>query len=283
MTPTRCYTALVTPFKEGNLDEDALIDLIQHQINGGIHGLVLCGTTGELPLLNDEEYKRILEVGIKASNSKCHIIAGVGSPSTNKAIHQAKIAQEIGVAGLLVMTPYYVKATQDGVYEHFKSIHDSVNLPIIVYSNPGRTGFEIDEDLLENLVKLVRIVGIKDSPTHITRIEKLGEKFKDSDFAYICGDDGLIDHFITHHAKGWISVISNLYPKESVVSIQQDNDEAFKKIKRKISELVAKSPNPVPIKYALSSILGLCREDVRLPLLPLSQQDKDKIDQVLKK
>ncbi len=265
MNQKKCYTALITPFKNGNLDEEALVGLLKYQEDQGIDGIVLCGTTGEVDLVSSAEYARILELGCKTVSIP--IIAGVGSPSTQRSIDMAQVAQSMGVHSLLAVTPYYVIPTKEGVLAHFTAIHEATTLPLIVYSNPRRTGFEIPEDLLDGLLKLKRVVGLKDSTSDLPRIQKLGAKFKGTSFSYICGEDSQIDAFLDVGATGWICVISNLYPKECT-SILQGNTEP--KVGQMLESLVLGAPNPVPIKHAVSHILGVCSPEVRLPLLPLT-------------
>lgn len=270
MNPIGCYTALITPFKEGILDKSAFSNLISAQINGNIAGIVVGGTTGELDLLDDGEYEQVVEIAVKTAAKKVPIIVGVANPSTNKAVNMARIAQWLGVDGLLALTPYYVRPTNDGVLAHFKAIHEATNLPITVYSNPRRTNFEIDESILQEIIKMDRIVGLKDSTTDLNRIMKFS-RFQNDKFSYICGEDAAIDAFIKAEAKGWISVISNLYPKKCVEVMQ---GAPSSHIQKAVETLNVSSPNPVPIKFAISHFLKLCQEDVRLPLLPLTPKEK---------
>ncbi len=276
MNPIGCYTALITSFKEGILDEAAFADLVRAQIQGNISGIVVGGTTGELDLLDDEEYMRIIQIAVKTAAKKIPIIAGVANPSTNKAINMARMAQNLGVDGLLALTPYYVRPTDQGVLEHFKAIHEATNLPITVYSNPRRTNFEIDEELLQEIIKMERIVGLKDSTTDQDRIAKFSQAFQNNKFSYICGEDSAVETFTQHGAKGWISVISNLFPKECS---QMMNNTSSLIVKKSVEILNVSSPNPVPIKFAVSHFLKLCQEDVRLPLLPLDAKEREKIIQ----
>ena len=269
MNNKKCYTALITPFKNGQLDEDALIKILQFQEQQGIDGIVLCGTTGEVDLVNINEYARILELGVQTV--KIPIIAGVGSPSTIRSVEMALMAQKIGVHTLLAVTPYYVVPTSEGIFAHYQAIHDATNLPLIVYSNPRRTGFEIGEHLLEDILKLERVVGMKDSTSDQDRIQKIGSKFQGTSFEYICGEDSKIDSFLEAGARGWVCVISNLYPKECA-DIMQGGEHP--KVALTLESLVLGAPNPVPIKYAVNHLLKLCDDEVRLPLLPLTLEQK---------
>jgi 4-hydroxy-tetrahydrodipicolinate synthase len=274
MNPIGCYTALITPFKEGILDVDAFVDLIHAQIRANIAGIIIGGTTGELHLLDDNEYATILEIAVKTAAKKVPIIAGVANPSTSKAVNMSRTAQNLGVDGLVALTPYYVRPTNNGVLEHFKAIHEATNLPITVYSNPRRTNFEIGEELLQEIIKMERIVGLKDSTTDAIRITKLCSRFQSNKFSYICGEDAAIDTFINAGSKAWISVISNLSPEECVKIMQ---GASSLHIQKTVETLNVPSPNPVPIKFAVSHFLKLCQEDVRLPLLPLTQEEKVRI------
>lgn len=263
-------TALITPFKNYEIDLRALEKLINHQINGGIKEVVIAGSTGESPTLSFEEYKDLIKASIQYSTGKLSIIAGCSSSSTRSSIQMAKAAERIGATGLMCSPPPYNKPSQAGLYEHFKMIHDNTNLPIMLYAAPGRTGVDFNDDTLFKLARLPRIVALKDCGGDLERplrlLNKLGNKL-----TVLSGDDPITLSYNAQGAKGLVSPISNLFPKE----IKQIQDLWFSgKTAEALEAQVKLMPlykalfietNPIAIKYA-ASLLGLCEAELRLPL-----------------
>lgn len=263
-------TALITPFKNNEIDYNALQKLINHQIDGGIKAIVIAGSTGEAPTLSFEEYKNLIKAAIEYSSGKLTIIAGCSSSSTQLSIQMAKLAEELGADGLMCSPPPYNKPTQAGLYEHFKLIHDNTNLPIMLYAAPGRTGIDFNDDTLCKLSQLPRIVAIKDCSGDLERplrlLNKLGDKL-----TILSGDDPVTLSYNAQGAKGLVSPISNLFPKE----IKKIQDLWFSGKTAEALEAQIKlidlykalfiETNPIAIKYA-ASLLGLCEAELRLPL-----------------
>lgn len=281
-------TALITPFKNGEVDYDAFEKFVQWQIQEGSHGLVPSGTTGESPTLNYDETKRIFELcvrTVKASGKKCPVIAGTGSNATSEAIELSRIAQEAGADAILSVAPYYNKPTQEGLYAHFKAIHDSTDLPIILYNVPGRSIVEISVDTVLRLAELPRIAGLKDATADISRTNLIMQSVKDN-FSILSGEDGLAGGYLAQGAKGCISVTSNVAPKlcADLQNAWTANDlKTFAAIQEKLAPLnkaLFIESNPSPIKYACSA-LGLCSDEVRLPLLPASKMARAAVDNAM--
>ena len=281
--------ALITPFANGAVDYKAFEKFISWQIDQGSHGLVPSGTTGESPTLDYEETKLIFEVcvqTVKASGKKVPVIAGTGSNSTREGIELTRIAQDAGADAILTVAPYYNKPTQDGLYAHFKAIHDSTDLPVILYNVPGRTMVEISIDTVLRLAELPRVVGLKDATSDVTRTTQLRAHIK-KDFSLLSGEDGLAGAYLAQGADGCISVTANVAP--ALCAQLQDawvsgDIDSFTAIQLKLSALnraLFVESNPTPIKYACSA-LGLCTDEVRLPLLPASTSARAIIDDAMK-
>lgn len=283
------YTALITPFKEGKVDDEAFCSLIEWQVAEGTHGLVPCGTTGESPTLDHNEHNRVVELCVKAAGGRVPVIAGTGSNSTAEAIMMTKHAESVGADGALVMTPYYNKPTQEGLFRHFKAIHDATKIPIVLYNIPGRSVVDIKDETLERLVELPRIAAIKDATSDLSRplslAKILREKNRD-DFCQLSGEDGTAVDFNENGGVGCISVTANIAPK-LCAEIQQaclsgDFDKA-REIQEKlmpVHEVMFCETNPQPVKYA-AHLKGLCTAETRLPLISPSDEHKEKIRSVL--
>ena len=207
-------TALITPLKNGEIDEKAFQDFVEWQIKQGSHGLVPCGTTGESPTLTHQEHERVIDLCVEAANKRVPVIAGTGSNSTDEAISLTKFSKESGADAALVVTPYYNKPTQEGLYQHFKSINDSCDLPIIIYNIPGRSVVDINIETMTKLAKLKNIIGVKDSSNDLTR-PLLTAKNITKNFCQISGEDGTIVPFLSQGGQGCISVTANIAPKMS--------------------------------------------------------------------
>ena len=284
---TGTYTAIVTPFRNGALDEAALERLIKMQIKGGVDGIVPVGTTGESPTLDYEEHVRVIELAVQFANGKLKVLAGTGGNSTSEAIYLTKAAEDAGADGSLQVAPYYNKPTQEGLFQHFSSIAVATQLPIVLYSVPGRCGIEIGVDTVKRLAAANKnIVGIKEAGGSADRVSQLraalGQKFK-----ILCGDDSLTLPFMSVGADGVISVASNVIPREvsrMVNAFASGRISEAQKLHAKFYPLFKDlfiETNPVPVKAALA-LMGLMNEEYRLPLVPMSAKNKDVLRDTLK-
>lgn len=264
------YTALITPFRDGKVDEDALRKLVCRQIDGGIHGLVPCGTTGESATLSKAEHKQVFRAVIEEAKGRVPVVAGVGTNDTAKSIVLSEVAKEAGADGLLIVVPYYSKPSQAGVEAHFRAIIEAVPLPTVLYDVPGRSVITLEIETLARLCDLDAVVAIKDASGNVMRAQRqfvrLGERV-----AILCGDDGLTVPMMSIGAVGVISVTSNAFPAEvaNVVNLASDGrwDEARLAHLRLLPthESMFVEPNPGPVK-ALMASAGWIEPEVRLPL-----------------
>ena len=273
--------ALVTPFKNNSLDEEGYISLIHHHIKSGTTGIVPAGTTGESPTLSHEEHQRVIELCVRESNGKIPIIAGTGSNSTKEAISLTKYAEKIKADAALVVTPYYNKPTQEGLYQHYKAINDNSSIPIIIYNIPSRSVVDMSVDTMARLYELKNIVGVKDATGDLNRVDEQKKKMG-SDFIQLTGNDDNAFEFNKREVVGAISVSANVaaklfseFQKLSVSKNYNDLKEAKKldKILQPIHTGLFVESNPCPAKYALS-LLNLCTEEVRLPLVKITDESK---------
>ena len=280
------HTALITPFKGGQIDEESFRSFIDFQISEGIHGLVPVGTTGESPTLSHEEHKLAVELCVQQADKRVPIIAGTGSNNTEEAIDLTRHAESAGADAALVVTPYYNKPTQKGLYSHFEAISKSTKLPIIIYNIPGRSIVDMSTETMKSLFKIENIVGVKDATSNIPRVYEsktvIGENFNQ-----LTGDDATTLAFMTYGGHGSISVTSNIAPKLCSQFMQlclgKDFAEAAK-INDKLMPLnhaLFVESSPGPVKYAASK-LGLCGEEIRLPLTLISDETKVLVDKALK-
>tara|TARA_Y100000590_G_C15482702_1_gene924630 strand:+ start:13 stop:897 length:885 start_codon:yes stop_codon:yes gene_type:complete len=277
--------ALITPFKNNKLDEDCYISLIHHHLKNGTNGLVPAGTTGESPTLNHKEHERVIELCVKESNGKIPVIAGTGSNSTEEAISLTKHAETVGADAALVVTPYYNKPTQEGLYQHFKAINDNCSIPIIIYNIPPRSVVDMSVDTMARLFELKNIVGVKDATGDLNRVDQQRKKMG-PDFIQLSGEDGTALEFNNRGGVGCISVTANVASKlcsefqESSLSKNNSNLLAkAKEINEKLTPLhkaLFIESSPSPVKYA-ASLLNLCSEDVRLPLVKISEDTKKSV------
>ena len=277
--------ALITPFKNNKLDEDCYISLIHHHLKNGTNGLVPAGTTGESPTLNHKEHERVIELCVKESNGKIPVIAGTGSNSTEEAISLTKHAESVGADAALVVTPYYNKPTQEGLYQHFKAINDNCSIPIIIYNIPPRSVVDMSIDTMARLFELKNIVGVKDATGDLNRVDQQRKKMG-PDFIQLSGEDGTALEFNNRGGVGCISVTANVASKlcsefqESSLSKNNSNLLAkAKEINEKLTPLhkaLFIESSPSPVKYA-ASLLNLCSEDVRLPLVKISEDTKKRV------
>ena len=276
--------ALITPFKNNELDEETYIKLINFHLENGTNGLVPAGTTGESPTLSHSEHEKVIELCINESNGKIPVIAGTGSNSTEEAISLTKHAEKAGADGALVVTPYYNKPTQEGLYQHYKAINDNTGLPIIIYNIPGRCVIDMSVDTMARLFELKNISGVKDATGDLNRLDQTIKKLG-PDFIQLTGEDGLAFEFNKRGGVGIISVTANIAPKlcsDMQKFSKSDSDNEIKEAERIDSLLqpVHKSlfaeSNPAPVKYA-AKLLGLCDDAVRLPLVKIMDETKLKV------
>ncbi len=276
--------ALVTPFKDNKLDEEAYIKLINLHLENGTNGLVPAGTTGESPTLSHTEHEKVIEICIKESNGKIPVIAGTGSNSTDEAIALTKHAERVGADGALVVTPYYNKPTQEGLYQHYKAINDKTSLPIIIYNIPGRCVIDMSVDTMARLFELKNIAGVKDATGDLNRLDQTITKLG-PEFIQLTGEDGLAYKFNKKGGVGIISVTANIAPKlcsdmQKFSKSKNPNElleaEKIDTILQPVHKALFVESNPAPVKYA-AKLLGLCDDAVRLPLVSIMEETKLKV------
>lgn len=278
--------ALVTPFKKGKVDEKALGDLIEWQIAQGTHGLVPCGTTGESATLTHEEHDRVIAFTINAAKGRVPVIAGTGSNSTDEAIALTKHAKKAGADGALMITPYYNKPTQEGLYRHYKAVADAVDLPIVLYNIPGRTSVNMLPATVARLASIKTIVAIKEGSGSLQQVSDILQACGDR-MTVLAGDDALALPMMALGGKGVITVTANIVPKnmaEMVDAFAVGKLKDAQKLHFKMSPLFAAlfyETNPIPVKEALG-MMGKCSSEVRLPLCPMATDTKEKLSRALK-
>src|SRR5579859_1871067 len=273
--------ALVTPFRDGEVDEDAFVRLVERQIAGGVHGLVPVGTTGESATLSHDEHRRVVELCVKTAAGRVPVVAGAGSNCTREAIELVRHAKTIGADAALVVTPYYNRPSQEGLYAHFAAIDDAVQLPVLVYNVPSRTAVDISNDTLARLAKLPNIVGIKDATGDLPRASQQRLQCGE-DWVMLSGNDDSALGYMAHGGHGCISVTANVAP-EQVSAFYNDalagrwqgalygQDRLIRLHKALFSDA-----SPSPTKFALAH-LGLCAEDARLPIVPASDASRTEV------
>ena len=277
--------ALITPFKNNTLNEDVYRQLIHYHIKNGTNGIVPGGTTGESPTLSHDEHKKIIEIAVQECNGKIPVIAGTGSNSTSEAIELSKYAEKAGSDTLLVVTPYYNKPTQEGLYQHYKKINDNVGIPIIIYNIPSRSVIDMSVETMTRLYELKNIVGVKDATGDLNRVNQQ-LKAMGKEFIQLTGNDDNALEFNKRGGTGAISVTANIAAKlcsdfqNSCVNNYIDS-EKLNKILQPVHTAMFIESNPSPVKYA-ASLLGMCDPDVRLPLVQVKEETKKKISEALK-
>ncbi len=280
--------ALITPFKNNGLDEEAYIKLIHFHIDNGTNGLVPAGTTGESPTLSHNEHQRVIDLCIKESNGKIPVIAGTGSNSTEEAISLTTHAEKAGANGALIVTPYYNKPTQEGLYQHYKAINDKCGIPLIIYNIPGRSVIDMSVDTMARLFELKNIVGVKDATGDLDRVNQTLEKMG-KDFIQLTGNDDNAFEFNKRGGVGTISVTANIAPKlcsdfQKFSKSDTDNEmkeaERLDKILQPVHHSMFVESNPSPVKYA-AKLLGLCDDNVRLPLVKVTDTTKEIVKKAL--
>jgi 4-hydroxy-tetrahydrodipicolinate synthase len=272
------FTALVTPFKNGSVDEGAFRALIDWQIAEGTNGLVPVGTTGESPTLSHEEHREVVEWCIEQARGRVPVVAGAGSNSTKEAIALAQHAEKAGADAVLVVTPYYNKPTQEGLYRHFRAVNDAIGIPIIIYNIPPRSVIDMSVDTMKRLFELPNIAGIKDATANLARVSQQRAAMG-PDFNQLSGEDATALGFNAHGGHGCISVTSNVAPRlcaEFQACCRRDDYASALAIQDKLMPLhlaLFLETSPAPIKYALS-LLGKCAETVRLPMVPITDKTR---------
>ena len=280
--------ALITPFKDNNLDEENYIKLINFHLENNTNGLVPAGTTGESPTLSHKEHQRVIELCIKEAKGKIPVIAGTGSNSTEEAVALTKHAEKAGADGALVVTPYYNKPTQEGLYQHYKTINDNTNLPIIIYNIPSRCVIDMTVDTMARLFELKNIAGVKDATGDLDRLDQTIKKLG-SEFIQLTGEDGLAFKFNRRGGVGIISVTANIAPKlcsdmQKFSKSNSDNEikeaERIDQILQPLHKSLFIESNPAPVKYA-AKLLGLCDDEIRLPLVKIKKETQEEVKKAL--
>ncbi len=282
--------ALITPFKNDRLDEENYLKLIHYHLENGTNGIVPAGTTGESPTLSHDEHKKVIEISVKSCKNKIPVIAGTGSNSTAEAIELSKHAEKIGSDGLLIVTPYYNKPTQEGLYQHYKKINDNVGIPIIIYNIPSRSVIDMSIETMARLFELKNIVGVKDATGDLSRVDKSLNKMG-KDFVQLTGEDNNVLEFNKRGGSGCISVTANVaanlcseFQKASMKINEKSSATRALEINNLLTPLhkaLFIESNPSPVKYA-ASLLNLSSEEVRLPLVKVTSKTKEEIKKALK-
>ena len=280
--------ALITPFKDNNLDEENYIKLINFHLENNTNGLVPAGTTGESPTLSHREHEKVIELCINEVKGKIPVIAGTGSNSTEEAVALTKHAEKAGADGALVVTPYYNKPTQEGLYQHYKAINDNSNLPIIIYNIPSRCVIDMSVDTMARLFELKNIAGVKDATGDLNRLDQTIKKLG-PEFIQLTGEDGLAFEFNKRGGVGIISVTANIAPKlcsdmQKYSKSKSDNElkeaERIDQMLQPLHKSLFIESNPAPVKYA-AKLLGLCDDEIRLPLVKIKQETQEEVKKAL--
>ena len=280
--------ALITPFKNDKLDDETYIKLIHFHIENGTNGLVPAGTTGESPTLSHDEHERVIDLCVKESNGKLPVFAGTGSNSTEEAISLTTHAEKMGADGALIVTPYYNKPTQEGLYQHYKAINDKCGIPILIYNIPGRSVIDMSVETMARLFELKNIIGVKDATGDLTRVDKTLKKLG-KDFIQLTGNDDNAFEFNKKGGVGAISVTANIAPKlcsdfQRLSKSNNDSEikeaERLNKILQPVHHAMFVESNPSPVKYA-AKLMNLCDDDVRLPLVKVTDSTKEIIKKAI--
>ena len=280
--------ALITPFKNNQLDVDSYIKLIHFHLKNGTNGLVPAGTTGESPTLNHKEHEQVIELCIQEAKGKIPVIAGTGSNSTEEAISLTRHAEKAGADGVLVVTPYYNKPTQEGLYQHYKAINDNTSLPIIIYNIPSRCVIDMSVDTMSKLFELKNIAGVKDATGDLNRLDQTIKKLG-PEFIQLTGEDGLAFEFNKRGGVGIISVTANIAPKlcsdmQKYSKSKSDNEikeaERIDQILQPLHKSLFIESNPAPVKYA-AKLLGMCDDEIRLPLVKIKKESQEQVKKAL--
>ncbi len=282
---TGSLVALVTPFKQGMVDEDKLVELVEFHVQKGTNGLVPCGTTGESATLSHEEHQRVIEITIKAARKRIPVIAGTGSNNTEEALMLTRFAREAGADAVLMITPYYNKPTQKGLYLHFKKVAEEIDIPIILYNIASRTGVNLEPETLARLAGIKNIIGIKEASGNLDQVSRMISLCGDK-ITVISGDDSLTLPILAVGGKGVISVIANILPAEMSTLVKeylQGNVNKAREIHYRLYPLIRAlfiETNPIPIKTAMA-LMGMIREELRLPLAPMEESNRDRLKKIM--
>ncbi|HVN23584.1 MAG TPA: 4-hydroxy-tetrahydrodipicolinate synthase [Syntrophorhabdales bacterium] len=281
------YTALITPFKEGALDEAGLKRMIEFQLRGGVDGIVPCGTTGEASTLSYEEHERVIELTVTFVNGKVPVIAGTGSNSTHETVDLTQKAKKLGSDMALLVAPYYNRPTQEGLYNHFKKVAEEVDIPIVLYNIPTRTGVNMLPELVARLAEIPNIVAIKEASGSLQQVSDIYRLTKGR-FTILSGDDNVFLPMMALGARGVISVLSNILPEKmkmlSTVFLDEKNLDKARELHMELMPLFQAmfvEVNPVPVKESLY-FMGLIEKELRLPLVPLSEKSREHLKSVLR-
>ena len=277
--------ALITPFDNGNLSEKDFVELINYHLKNGTNGVVPGGTTGESPTLSHNEHKRIIEIAVRECKGKIPVIAGTGSNSTEEAVELSQFAEKAGSDAILVVTPYYNKPTQEGLYQHYKKINDSVGVPIVIYNIPSRSVIDMEVETMARLYELKNIVGVKDATGDLSRVDRQ-LKTMGKEFIQLTGNDDNALEFNKRGGVGAIGVTANVAAKlasDFQKACQEDLKKAsvLDKLLQPLHSSLFLESNPSPVKYA-ASLLGMCKPSVRLPLVEIRDETKKKVTEALK-
>jgi 4-hydroxy-tetrahydrodipicolinate synthase len=282
---TGSIVALVTPFRDGKVDWQSLEALLEFHITNGTNGIVPCGTTGESATLNHQEHDEVIKAVVKRVNQRVPVIAGTGSNSTDEGVRLTRAAENSGADGALLMSPYYNRPTQEGIYQHYKKVADSVGIPVIVYNIPGRTGSKIEPETLARLCEIKNVSGVKEATGSVDQaidvIRLCGDRL-----AVYSGEDSLTFSLMALGGKGVISTVANIVPKEMsqlTTACLEGNWEKGRDLQLKLMPLIRAvflETNPIPIKTALA-LMGRCTRDLRLPLTPMSESAVKKLTQTI--
>jgi 4-hydroxy-tetrahydrodipicolinate synthase len=281
-----CLVALITPFRDGQIDEPALRRLVEFHLQNGTDGLVPCGTTGESVAMTEEEQLRVIEIVVETVNHRIPVIAGTGTNSTAKTIKMTKKAREIGADGALLVTPYYNKPTQQGLFLHFEAVAKETDLPLVLYNVPSRTGVNLLPETVARLAKIPTIVGIKEASGSMDQVSQIIESCR-PDFAVLSGDDSLTLPMLALGAVGVVSVVGNLAPaamSEMVRAYRTGQVARARELHYQLFDLCRAmflETNPIPVKTA-AGILGLCSDEMRLPMCPMGEANRAKLEAVLR-
>jgi 4-hydroxy-tetrahydrodipicolinate synthase len=278
--------ALITPFRNGKVDETAFQEHVAWQVGQGTHGLVPCGTTGESPALHDGEARRVIALCVEVAKGRAPVIAGTGTNSTEHTIALTRQAKEAGADAALIVCPYYNKPTQEGLYQHFKAVHDAVDMPIVIYNIPGRSAVDMSNATIARLAKLPNIVGVKDATNDLARPLKMRVEIGDG-FALLSGEDATAVAYLAQGGDGCISVTANVAPrlcsemheawqKGAVATVRQINERLIP-----LHDALFAETSPAPVKYA-ASLLGRCTAEVRQPLWATMPETQEKVQRAMR-
>jgi 4-hydroxy-tetrahydrodipicolinate synthase len=275
-------TALITPFADGKIDFAAVQKMLDQQLEANIDGIVLAGSTGEGNFLSEQELSELIKFTKDHIAARTKITVGTASASTEESLNRAKIAEALGVDAVMLTVPYYVKPGQEGLYQHFKIIHDQTSLPIVVYTNPGRTGIDLADETIIRLAKLDRVIALKDAGGDIERPVRIG-KYVDSSFHMLSGDDSNLIAFLAHGGHGLISVTSNILPKsmrDLYLLYKAGQGRQALELQRKLYDIygaIFAESNPIGTKCA-ANMMGLCNDELRLPLTPATMKTRERLN-----